>query len=310
MATNPSNIVPSERFRLTRRGVLTGLSAIALTDRAHASVTRVSVRESNFAGALFLPAHPSDQAAVVCLTGAAGGLSEAPAKALAAEGHAALALATHNFPGRQETLRLLPLDQIEQATAWLRLRVEPRRDFVALRGWSRGGEAALLLASLTSSVNAVIAYAPRCYVALEQGKQNNFADPRAVAAWTWRGSPATGDALPTSMLKDPSHQTFEDQFGIAVERIKGPVMLISGEADTGLAGTTAGSSCEAAMRRMELFGFRYPHQHLSYPDAGHFIAGPPPFAGKAEEGGSEAGDAAAVADSWPRSLAFLREAAL
>jgi dienelactone hydrolase len=289
--------------------MLAGLSLTGLASLAHADVTRVEVRDSGLVGTLFLPAEPARSSAVICLAGAMGGLLEAPARALAAEGFAALALATHNVPGRPERLRLLPLDYVEQAVAWMRARCEPANGCVALRGWSRGGELALLLASLTPSVNAVLAYSPRLYVSREHGKPNNFDDPTAAAAWTWRGAPVVGEPLPRAMMEDPAHQSFEDMFGIAVERIKGPIMLVSGEADTGLAGTTATYGCNKAMRRLAQYRFAYRHEHRSYPEAGHDIAGPPPFTGPVEEGGTLAGNAAAVADSWKHSLAFLRDAA-
>ena len=296
---------------ISRRIFLAGLSAAALVgcdsgDGGDGNVIREQIREAGLVGTLFLPAHPQNLPAVVCLTGAGGGLWEEPARALAEAGFPAMALATHNFEGRPAILRLLPLDYVEQAVDWLRARAKPKNGVVALRAWSRGGEAALLLASLTTSVNAVIAYAPRCYVGRQDNKPNNFDDPSVAAAWTYRGKPVVGEPLPRAMLQDPAHQSFEDMFGIAVERIKGPVMLVSGLADTGLSGTTATFSSDHAMRRLELFSFPYPHVHYSYPDAGHTIAAPPPFVGPVEAGGSLVGDRAAIADSWPRSLAFLR----
>jgi len=229
-----------------------------------------------------------------------------PARALAEEGFAALALATHNFNGRPARLRLLPVDYVEQAVDWMRIRVRPQRGRVALRGWSRGGELALLTASLVPSVSAVIAYAPRTYVAREAAWPNNFNDPAAAAAWTYRGVPQDGVALKSDVWADRSHPSLEDLHGIAVERIRGPVMLISGQADIGLDGTTATYSSDHAMRRLDRFGFCYPHRHYSYPGAGHSIAAPPPFDGPVIGGGTLAADAAAIVDSWPRSLEFLR----
>jgi dienelactone hydrolase len=298
--------VISDRIILSRRGFVAGFSAMVLAGCDDPGVTRIDVRAAGLVGTLFMPAHSADLPAVVCLTGAGGGLWEEPARALAEAGFPALALATHNFEGRPAILRLLPLDYVEQAVDWLRARAKPKNGLVALRAWSRGGEAALLLASLTPTVNAVIAYAPRCYVGRQDNKPNNFDDPSAAAAWTYRGKPMVGEQLPRAMLQDPAHQSFEDLFGIAVERIKGPVMLVSGQADTGLSGTTATFSSDHAMRRLELFNFPYSHVHYSYPDAGHTIAAPPPFVGPVEAGGSLAGDRAAIADSWPRALAFLR----
>jgi dienelactone hydrolase len=298
---------------ISRRGFLVGLPPFALVGcsapEAREEVMRQPLRESGLVGTLFLPRHPERAPAVLCLTGAGGGLWEEPAAALAAAGFPALALATHNFPGLPPALRKLPIDTVERAVEWLKTQAKPKGDFVAVRGWSRGGELALILASLSSSVNAVVAYSPRCYVGLEHGKPNNFSDGEAAPAWTYRGAPVAATPLPQDMLVDRAHQTFEDIYGIAVERIRGPILLISGEADTGLAGTTATFGCNAVMRRLDLFDFKYRHEHLSYRDAGHNIAGPPPFRQPPENGGTMEGNIAAVADSWPRSLAFLRAAA-
>ena len=301
--------MPYDPRLLNRRQLLAGLAtfgAMAGTTRAQGAVTRVSVRGNGVVGTLFLPPNPAAQPAVVCLTGAMGGLWEAPAQALAAEGFAALALAMHNFENLPPRLRLLPLEAVARAVDWMRLRVSPKRDFVAVRGWSRGGEAALLAASLTPTINAVIAYEPRCYVGREQDKPNNFDDPTAAAAWTWDGQPVVGVAVPRDELSRPAHDRFEDYYGIPVERIKGPIMLVAGEADTGLAGTNAIIGCEYVMRRLENFKVPYHRELWTYPDAGHSIAGPPPFVGPVEDGGTFEGDRSAVADSWQRGLAFLR----
>lgn len=251
---------PSSACSLTRRAAIAGPILGLLTRRARAAqqpclVTRVPILERGMVGTLFLPNHPTDRPAVVCLTGAMGGLAEAPAQALAADGFPALALATHGVAGRPERLRLLPLDYVEDAVEWVRARSGNGR--VALRGWSRGGELALLLASLTPSVGAVLAYAPRCYVGLEHGKPNNFTDPTAAAAWTWRGQPVVVASLPPTMWADPTRWSFEETRGIPVENIRGPIMLVSGDADTGLAGTTARFGCESVMRRLALHRFAY-----------------------------------------------------
>eukprot|EP01035_Chromulina_nebulosa_P001922 gene1922-2600_t len=57
------------------------------------------------------------------------------------------------------------------------------------------------------------------------------------------------------------------------------------------------------MRRLSLCGFRHAATHLDYPGAGHDIAGPPPYAGTAEGGGTAAGNAAAIAE--PRRMNIL-----
>ena len=297
--------------KLSRRALLGGGVAAAAGATAYAlsgdaPIRRIEVREAGLVGTLFLPGRLTGRPAVVSLAGAMGGLFEAPAEALAKAGFPALALATHNAESRPAKLRLQPVEYVIDGVEWLRRQVKPNGDLVALRGWSRGGELALLAASLSPSVNAVLAYAPRCYVGREQDKPNNFNDPDAVSAFAWQGQPVEGVPLPEEMRINRLKPSLEDLHGIAVERIAGPVMFVSGSADTGLSGTTADFSCDRAMRRLELFKSPWRRVHDHYPDAGHDIAVPPPYAGSAEGGGTVAGNTAAVAASWPGALAFLR----
>jgi len=296
---------------MTRRAVLGGLAGAAVAGFVYRAasgtdMTVRDVREAGLVGRLFSPARPTGLPAVVSLAGAGGGLWEAPARALAREGFTALALATHNYEGRPERLRLLPVEYVVDAVEWLRRTARPEGGLVALRGWSRGGELALLAAALTPAINAVLAYAPRCYVAREQNKQDNFGDPNAVAAFTWKSREVEGSALPKEQWLDPAKPSFEELYAIPVERIAGPIMFVTGTADTGIVGTTAEFSSGQAIRRLKLASFAHRYVHYSYPGAGHSIADPPPFAGPLIGGGTVAADMAAVADSWPRSLAFLR----
>lgn len=240
------------------------------------------------------------------MAGAMGGTPNTVATALANEGFPALALATHNAEHRPRRLSRLPVEYVLEAIEAVREKARPANGRVVLRGWSRGGELALLAASLSTSPAAVIAYAPRCYVGREQDKPNNFGDPTAEPAFTWQGRALEGVPLPESMRVDPGHPSLEDLHGIPVERIGCPVMLVSGTADTGIAGTTAERGCASVMRRLELFGSSIQRVHDSYENAGHDIAGPPPYTGPATGGGTPEGNAAAVAASWPRGLAFMR----
>jgi dienelactone hydrolase len=299
-----SGAIDRRRFLLAT-AALFGATGVASARTSGRSVDRIDLGEGGIVGTLFVPSDATENPAVVSLAGAMGGLWEAPARALAEAGFAALALATHGFPGLPPRLSRVPIEPVEAAIELVRRRARPRGGLVALRGWSRGGELALLTASLVPTVAAVVAYAPRCYVALEHGRPNNFGDPDAAPAWTRGRVALEGVPLPIAMRADPDHPTLEDLHGIAVERIAGPVMLVSGAADTGLAGTTASRGCRSVMRRLDLFGVPHRRVHLDFPDAGHAIAEPPPSRGPAGEGGGLTGDAAAIARSWPESLAFL-----
>ena len=99
---------------------------------------------------------------------------------------------------------------------------------------------------------------------------------------------------------------------IPVERIRGPVLLVSGEDDRLWPSPVL---AEIAVARLAAHGRAA--THLRYAGAGHMIGpvGLPatantilhPLRGRAMAlGGTPAGNAAAAADSWPRVLQFLR----
>jgi hypothetical protein len=104
---------------------------------------------------------------------------------------------------------------------------------------------------------------------------------------------------------------------IQVERINGPVLLVSG-LDDRLAPRFA--LAEIARQRLADHHHAWPFMHLSYADTGHTIA--PPFIPATDGsfvhpvtgevlalGGTTEGRAHANTDWWPRALAFLRQAA-
>jgi dienelactone hydrolase len=103
---------------------------------------------------------------------------------------------------------------------------------------------------------------------------------------------------------------------IAVERIRGPVMLVAGRDD---ALWPSARFAELAEARLLEAKHPYPVINLSYDDAGHTITYPyvpttllarahPVSRIELAYGGTAAGNAHAGADSWPAVLAFLRDA--
>ena len=97
---------------------------------------------------------------------------------------------------------------------------------------------------------------------------------------------------------------------IPVERIAARIMLVCGEADT------LWPSCpmtDQIVARLKAKGRPVPTV-LRYPDAGHEVFGlpidksNPHYASLGSLGGTPEGIAAAHADGWPRTVAFLKEA--
>jgi hypothetical protein len=280
---------------------------------------KVDVRESGLHGAFYRPATQDLVPAIILLGGSEGGIDmiSAMAPAFAREAYGVLALAYWREVGLPQTLEEIPLEYFDAAVTWLQAQSGVETDAIGVMGWSRGSEAALLLGARNPMIKAVGAIAPSGVV--WQGL--DFADPMNMGpAWTADGKPLpfmTPDEtlyvpgapmkpmFESAMAQANAHMEAE----IPVERINGPVLLISGGAD---AMWPAADFAQRIVARLERAGFAHGVENLVYPDAGHavFVSAPDSIFARSfgapnpMMGGSAAANAAAWADNWPRTLAF------
>ena len=292
-----------------------------------------------FVGTLYTPATPGPHPAIVVFNGSGGGIPRQRAALYAAHGYLALALGYFKAPGRPDHISETPLEYFQQALQWLRRTHAPRRGFVAVTGQSRGGELSLLLgARFPELVGAVIAYVPSSVVhgTLRAGRPGQAPDG---PVWTWQGQPlpnvwqgnphadwtafrqAPADGSPvrqepafhTPLAHGPSVVAAR----IPVERIAGPVMLVSGTDDGFWPSTYYAEQVAATLHAHE---HAWAIEHVRCQDAGHaiglphvpttLIAKPHPVAGLLLSGGGSAGaNARANRASWMAVQRFLREAA-
>ncbi len=226
------------------------------------------------------------------LGGSGGGIgwSGEVAAQLAVEGYAALALAYFRWPGLPRHLAGIRLEYFADALRWMQVEFIGAARPVTLVGASRGAELALLAASTFSEVGAVIAVAPssvlwgpdwslgtRSRAAWTYHGQalprmtppalwrRPTAALRAMVSWVrgtpWRGTPAILD-----VLRDASAVA---RAAIPVEKIRGPVLLVSGVDDQLWPSAAMG---EAIRLRLEAAGHPFEVRHLSYAGAGHAVS--------------------------------------
>jgi dienelactone hydrolase len=340
----PPNPQAAARDRLApQRLVLTAQAGGATLASAEVSrlfvpdgLTRTEVREQGLVGVLYRPAGSRPLPAVLMLGGAEGGLHEDNAALLAAHGYLVLALAYYGMPGLPQTLTSIPVEYFGTALTYLASRTDIAAGQIAVHGGSKGGEAALLIGSIYPSVRAVVSIVGGGLVTqgisqdvetgslLEilrtpvpcwtyQGRElpylSNVVTPRMEAAVAAGGPVSLGWAAP-----DLSCAAQVAEAAIPVERIAGPVLLISGADDQ----TYGPAFQEAAAQRLAVAGHRYPFRHIVHEGAGHLIAavgyrpttvsvlpGPGvPF----QYGGTPAADAAARLATWHETLSFLDQA--
>lgn len=295
-------------------------------------VNRREIRDDGLVGTLYTPPGEGPHPAVVVLNGSNGGINEVRAALYAAHGYAALTLGYFNLPGLSPYISNTRLEYFEHALAWVHRSLRPRHGFVALSGQSRGGELVLLLASLFPQlVAAVVGYVPGAVVHSAQ----NACDPqsgRDGPAWLYRG-----EALP-HLWQNNRHATWQpwdegpeprrhadalltalrdtaavERARIPVERIRGPVLLLSGGDDGSWPSSLYG---RMVSQRLAQHAHPYPVEHLDFPRAGHAIQLPyvpttqidyrHPVSGRHSTGGGDApANAEANATSWPAVLRFL-----
>jgi dienelactone hydrolase len=289
-------------------------------------------------GRLFLPpgAKAGDRLpVVVVLSGSGGGFDLDKAALIARHGFAAFALAYFGTPPLPTWLHDIPLEYFEAAFGWLSAQPEVDAQSLGLLAVSRGAELALLLGTRFPQIRAVVAYAPSSVVWAAGGRDKETGE--LPPSWTLAGKAIPfvplplrhfifRSAVPVALLKRPV--MFRDLFhaglrnsravaaaAIPVERIHGPIMLIS-SGDDHL--WPAKEMSEAIVARLKKHAFAHRVEYLNYPDAGHMLRYPylPTTARAARNphlrnarysfGGTAAADAEAQADSWRRAIAFLK----
>jgi dienelactone hydrolase len=319
-ATVTSLAVTAGSHRLATAQVTQLLSGPGVTARAS------RVDRLGFYGEYFAPAGRGRRPGVVIWGGSEGGLSDtgslASAALLASHGIPALAIAYFDEPGLHCSLSDIPLEYFVRAIRWLgsQPQVAPNRVWVI--SGSRGSE--LLVASYwTGLVHGVVADAPSSEV---YGAVPGNCPPNSRTAWTLHGRPLAqaatkfGDAIHQpdgSIVEEPAFRAgladlaAASAAAIPVQRIKGPVLLISGGDDQLWPSDTY---AERIMKALS--GDPSPHVHVNFPAAGHLVFGipyEPSFTrasvanGRAviDLGGTSAADSAARARDWPDAIAFI-----
>jgi dienelactone hydrolase len=246
---------------------------------------------TGFYGEWFEPARASHRPAILLVGGSAGGLPDPYlAGLLATHGYPVLSLAYFGAPGLPSTLTRIPLEYFKHAVLWLRKRPQVDARRIVAVGISRGGEAALLLASTYPRL------VRDAITIVGSGKIGPSPGDPSSPAWDLNGKPVA-----------PGRE-------VDLRTIAGSVFAAGGGAD---ALTPSAAEAASIGRRRRATGRRY-DTVLVYPRAGHglgaVVPNVPTFPtadsryGVLRLGGSTDADEAARERLWPRLLAFLRTA--
>ena len=298
------------------------------------SVLRRVADGRGLAGDLFFPVAGGPHPGVMVVSSSDGGQLDHAASLLAAHGYAVLSLGYFGVEDRPAGLHHIDLEYFEQALDWMAVQPEVEGDRIIVIGLSRGGELALQLGSMFPRIGGVVAGSPCGIRQAGITKRNSdFTKP----AWMYGGT-----ALPyvparfnlrrflqfysVFVFRRPLRlrPVFERLLRkhdlvaaatIHVERIKGPVLLLSGSGDELW---PSERFAELVMTRLGNEERPYADEHLRYAGAGHFVCFPyalpslPPMTRMSpvpvftmDFGGTPAANSASARDSWPEILRFL-----
>jgi dienelactone hydrolase/uncharacterized protein (DUF2141 family) len=284
-------------------------------------VVRSEVREDGLNGLLYRPAGDHRVPALIVLGGSEGGLQAASGigAGFARHGYAVLTLAYFMEGDLPKSLENIPLEYFDKALDWLKKQPGIDPNAIGVMGGSRGSEAALLLASRRQDIRAAAAFSPSGIV--WQGL--NFQNPMNMGpAWTLDGKPLPflipdgmayrpGAAMTPMFANVLGEARTRPDINIPVEKINGPILLISGKSD---ALWPSHEMSEKIVARAKASNFGHTVQHLAYEAAGHMVFMGDPTSGAAQSmarapvnpmlGGTGEANMAAWQDNWPKTLAF------
>lgn len=330
---------------VTVEAVVDGVVVATDDCRRTAMADRVTVEEigddhEELTGDVVLPPGEGPHPGVLVLGGSSGGVPSGPRTALlASHGYAVLALAYFGVGNLPEHLVDIPMEYFETAVEWFTDHEAVRRDPLGVFGASRGSEPALWLAANRSEVRTAVALAPShvLFEGIWLGKPSEY--DRPGAAWTYDGEDLPYVPIgfsPVDVLRYAAHWVagrpvaFDRHYRagietadpgrraaatIPVERIDGPVLVISGTEDRMW---DASAHAEAIIARLEAADYSRRFEHIDCEGAGHAIRHPyvPVHGRESVEvfprlkwafGGSAEGYAEADTDAWNHVLEFLDE---
>lgn len=241
------------------------------------------VDDSGLVGYLYLPLTTGPHPVVISVGGSEGGTGTAKASgaAFAPSGAAILGLGYFGEEGLPEKLELIPLEYFQKAVDYIEQHPDLDGSRIGFLGGSKGGELALMFASIEPRIKAVAASLPSGVVWQSKPFQK-------TSSWSFKGKPVPfvpyqrgplfgADEKWINLYRDSlAQEELVKEATIAVENINGPVLLISVSRDHVWPSTQL---AQISMNRLIEKSFEHQFEHVvlnddhSVRNNGHVVIG-------------------------------------
>lgn len=248
---------------------------------------RTTVEKEGFFGIYHPAEKPQDEKRAIIVIGGSEGNENIPMNVgamFAKRGVSALGICYWNVPGLPKELIHVPLEPFEKAVKWLQKKGYER---IFIYGISKGGELALLCASLIPDIAGVIALSPiHCIWGGMSGNKSMVSKTfKRESEFTWRGKdfpcmiaqlkygPAIWNLIKEQQFNlaymyEKPLQNFDEQTAIPVENICGDILFIYAKEDLMW---PSGSAVEYMVKRLKQHNWKYHTEILEYEKASHII---------------------------------------
>lgn len=253
------------------------------------TIESMNIIEKNLLARYFTSKNKIERPVVIVVSGSDGRIEKAQAIAelFAMKGYSALAVCYFGLEGTPKNLNCIPLEYIENSITWLKKQDTVNKNKIAIYGRSKGGEMVLLAASLLKDISCVIANMPSCY-AYEGIKKGGL--PAHHSSWMYKGEEIPCLKFSYSIMFQLVIKMIQHKAGalswmykklidggntddatIDVNKINGPILMISSETDSIW---PSKMHSEIVMKLLKKSDFKYEYKHSTYEKSGHMITVP------------------------------------
>jgi len=248
---------------------------------------------------------------MLVLGGSGGGDHLAPvARRFAERGYVSASVAYFGLPGLPAELFQIPVETVGNALALIGQRPDVDPQHIGILGDSKGGELALLAASIYPDIHAVVGLVPSPFAWSRVPRR-----PARLSGSSWSVGGKPVPFVPFEMSGQGGRDAFDVSMArhrgaipyamFHLENIRGPVLFLAGDDD---AVWNSAEQSQIGMDYLHAHAHPYADAYVHYPHAGHAFLFATEGRTQVRSGGTAAGNVAAEKQGWLDIDAFLDRA--